>query len=194
MHIHLAHAYDKLGQIEKALEVLQSALEKYPDEVIIRLHLATIYRQIGDVEPLKNIWKQVIQYDACNTEANMGLAALAFEEDLPEIGLRFCRRLVQANPSPSSTVWCNLALCTFQTQYFDQTVGCFERALASAEDDNALARVWYTISHVAIGIGDLVLAYRCLKVAVIADADSAEAWNNLAVIHEQLKGSKALCG
>jgi len=37
-------------------------------------------------------------------------------------------------------------------------LSCFERAIAISDDTN-VADVWYNIGHVAIGIGDLGLAY-----------------------------------
>ena len=41
---------------------------------------------------------------------------------------------------------------------YDLTLNCFERAFALAGDDN-MADVWYNVGQVAIGIGDLGLAY-----------------------------------
>jgi len=45
---------------------------------------------------------------------------------------------------------------------YDLTLNCFERAFALAGDDN-MADVWYNVGQVAIGIGDLGLAYVQLK-------------------------------
>lgn len=70
-------------------------------------------------------------------------------------------------------------LIVFEWQY-DMTLGCFERALMLAEDDN-MAEIWYNIGQVAIGIGDLVLAEQCFKIAVSVDSRHAESFNNLGV-------------
>ena len=43
------------------------------------------------------------------------------------------------------------------------TLNCFDRALALAGDGN-MGDVWYNIGQVAIGIGDLGLAYQAFKV------------------------------
>jgi tetratricopeptide repeat protein 8 len=40
----------------------------------------------------------------------------------------------------------------------------------------------YNIGQVAIGIGDLGLAYQCFKVAVSVDPSHAESYNNLGVL------------
>lgn len=44
------------------------------------------------------------------------------------------------------------------------------------------------IPQVAIGIGDLTLAYQCLKIAISISPDHAEAYNNLGVL-EYRKGN-----
>merc|ERR1712098_243247 len=69
----------------------------------------------------------------------------------------------------------------------DMCLTCFERALQSAESDTQ-GDIWYNISHIAIGIGDLGLAYQALKVALAADPSHVEAQNNLAVL-ELKKGN-----
>jgi tetratricopeptide repeat protein 8 len=42
--------------------------------------------------------------------------------------------------------------------------------------------IWYNISHVAIGIGDLPLAYQSLKIAIALNGDHFEAFNNLEIL------------
>ena len=56
-----------------------------------------------------------------------------------------------------------------------------------AGDDN-MADVWYNIGQVAIGIGDLGVAYQSFKIAVSCDSNHAESYNNLGVL-ELRKGS-----
>ncbi len=67
------------------------------------------------------------------------------------------------------------------------TLSCFERALALAEDDN-MADVWYNIGQLAVGIGDLGLAYQAFKISVSLDTKHAESFNNLGVL-ELRKGN-----
>jgi tetratricopeptide repeat protein 8 len=67
------------------------------------------------------------------------------------------------------------------------TLSCFEKALALANDDN-MADVWFNIGQVAIGLGDLNLAYQALKVAISVDSAHSEAFNNIGVL-ELRKGA-----
>jgi len=49
-------------------------------------------------------------------------------------------------------------------------------------DDITAADVWYNIGHVAIGIGDLNLAYQSFKISVSHNPNHAESFNNLGVL------------
>lgn len=81
----------------------------------------------------------------------------------------------------NAELWCNIGLCCFYSAQYDMTLSCFERALNLASDDN-MADVWYNIGHVAIGIGDVGLAYQAFKIAVSVDPNHAESYNNLGVL------------
>jgi tetratricopeptide repeat protein 8 len=59
----------------------------------------------------------------------------------------------------NTELWNNLGLCCFYASQYDMALHCFERALGLADDDN-MADVWYNIGQIAIGIGDLGLAYQ----------------------------------
>ena len=49
--------------------------------------------------------------------------------------------------------------------------------------DEVLAEVWYNVGHLALGIGDVNLAYQCYRLAIAAHADHAESYNNLGKIN-----------
>lgn len=55
-------------------------------------------------------------------------------------------------------------------------------------DDTNTADIWYNIGHIAIGIGDLGLAYQAFKIAVSSNPSHAESFNNLGVL-ELRKGN-----
>ena len=80
-----------------------------------------------------------------------------------------------------------MGLCCFYASQYDMALSCFERALILGDDTN-LADIWYNVGHVAIGIGDLGLAYQSFKIAVSNNANHAESFNNLGVL-ELRKGN-----
>lgn len=55
--------------------------------------------------------------------------------------------------------------------------------------NNRCARLHRCEAQVAIGIGDVALAYQCLKIAISVDPTHAEAYNNLGVL-ENRKGNE----
>lgn len=129
---------------------------------------------------------QVLTYDASNVESIACLASHHFYTDQPEVALKHYRRLLQMGVQ-NTELWNNLGLCCFYASQYDMTLSCFERALALASDEN-MADVWYNIGQVAVGIGDLGLAYQAFKVAVSVDSHHAESFNNLGVL-ELRKGN-----
>ena len=94
-------------------------------------------------------------YDTVSCEE---VAANHFYSDQPELALRFYRRLLQMGVS-TPELWNNLGLCCFYASQYDMALSCLDRALSLASD-NSMADVWYNIGQVAIGIGDLGLAYQ----------------------------------
>eukprot|EP00913_Durusdinium_trenchii_P023993 g22534.t1 len=106
--------------------------------------------------------------------------------ELCKLALRFYRRMLQ-NGVTSAELWNNMGLCCFYAGQYDLTLSCFERALMLADDDN-MADVWYNIGQVAIGVGDLGLAYQAFKIAISVDPNHAESYNNIGVL-ELRKGN-----
>ena len=84
-------------------------------------------------------------------------------------------------------LWNNLGLCCFYASQYDMALSCLDRALSLA-NDNSMADVWYNIGQVAIGIGDLGLAYQAFKIAISVDSSHAESYANLGVL-EVRKGN-----
>ncbi|EKX55519.1 hypothetical protein GUITHDRAFT_156789 [Guillardia theta CCMP2712] len=161
----LGRGYYQLGLLREAeLQYLSSL--KLQEMVCTYLQLANVYLRLDQPRNALDVYKQS-----------------------PEVALRYYRRLLQMGVS-SSALWNNLGLCCFYAGLYDMSLTCFEQALISAEDDT-LGDIWYNISHIAIGIGDLGLAYQTLKVAVAADPNHAEATNNLAIL-ELRKGNVEL--
>eukprot|EP00744_Colponema_vietnamica_P015647 GILI01021941.1.p1 GENE.GILI01021941.1~~GILI01021941.1.p1 ORF type:complete len:520 (-),score=157.53 GILI01021941.1:66-1583(-) len=179
-HLELAKVYIKIDQPNTALEIYTKASEKFVGETHLLLGMARIYEQLNDSNKAIQIFKKVLHFDSCNPEAIACLASHHFYTDQPEVALRFYRRLVQMGIN-NAELWNNLGLCCFYASQYDMCLSCFERALALADDSN-MADVWYNIGQVAIGIGDLGLAYQAFKISVSIDAHHSESFNNLGVL------------
>mmetsp|Transcript_21676 Transcript_21676/g.35870 ORF Transcript_21676/g.35870 Transcript_21676/m.35870 type:complete len:504 (-) Transcript_21676:149-1660(-) len=184
--LQLAKVSLRLDQPNAALDTYQKASEKHPGDTHLILGIARVYDLLNDMNRSVTFYKKVLHFDASNVEAIACLASHHFYTDQPETALRLYRRLLQMGCN-NTEIWNNLGLCCFYASQYDMTLNCFERALALAGDDN-MADVWYNIGQVAIGIGDLGLAYQAFKIAVSIDSNHAPSFNNLGVL-ELRKGN-----
>jgi len=184
--LQLANIYIRLDQPQKALEVYKKATENFPHETMLLVAAARVHDQLNQADEGVVLYKQVLALEASNVESLACLASYQFYSDQPEIALRYYRRLLQMGVGGGS-IWNNLGLCCFYSGQYDMCLTCFERALELA-DEETQGDVWYNVSQLAIGIGDLGLAYQALKVALAASPQHVEATNNLAVL-ELKKGN-----
>eukprot|EP00392_Amoebophrya_sp_AT5.2_P003556 g3561.t1 len=186
-HLELAKVFLKLDQPNVALEQYRTASERFPGDTGLLLGLARTHDQLAQCVQGVQIYKQVLKYDSIDAEAISCLASHHFYTDQPEVALRFYRRLLQTGQQKSVELWNNLGLCCFYSGQYDLCLSCFERALLLADDSN-MADVWYNIGHVAVGVGDLGLAYQSFRISVSVDPNHAESFNNLGVL-ELRKGN-----
>ena len=185
-YLELCKVYIRLDQPKTILNTYMKAIERFPNDTGLVLGAARIYEMLNDTDKALQYYKKALKLDNGNVEAVACLAAHHFYNDQAEIAMRFYRRILQMGVN-NTELWNNLALCTFYASQYDMTLNCFERALAVAEDSN-MADVWYNIGQVAIGIGDLGLAYQAFKIAISVDNNHAESFNNLGVL-ELRKGN-----
>ncbi|KAI0220196.1 Tetratricopeptide repeat protein 8 [Lamellibrachia satsuma] len=183
--LYLCKVYVRLDQPLTAIELYKQGLEKFPSETALLTGIARIYEGMNDMTNAVKYYKDVLHEANMNVEAIACIATNYFYTDQPEIALKFYRRLLQMGVC-NSELFNNLGLCCFYAQQYDMTLTCFERALGLADDDN-IADVWYNVGHVALGIGDMNLAYQCFRLALSANNNHAEAYNNLGVL-EMRKG------
>ncbi|XP_062350731.1 tetratricopeptide repeat protein 8 isoform X5 [Cinclus cinclus] len=184
--LYLAKVYLRLDQPVTALNLFKQGLERFPGEVTLICGIARIYEEMNNISSAAEYYKDVLKQDNTHVEAIACIGSNHFYSDQPEIALRFYRRLLQMGVY-NCQLFNNLGLCCFYAQQYDMTLSSFERALFLAENEEETADVWYNLGHVAVGIGDLNLAYQCFKLTLVNNNDYAEAYNNLAVL-EMRKG------
>ena len=178
-YLWLGKVYIKLDQPLAAIQVYKDGQVKFPQEM--NIHLARIHEELNDHDEAATLYRQVLKVDAVNIEAVACIAMHHFYSDQPEVALRYYRRILQMGAS-NAEIYNNLALCCYYSQQFDVTITCFERALLFSDSDETTAEIWYNIAHIVIGVGDKQLATQCLRLALVANNDHSEAYNNLGVI------------
>ncbi|KAG8013419.1 Tetratricopeptide repeat protein 8 [Nibea albiflora] len=180
-YLYLAKVYQRMDQPITALNLFKQGLDHFPGEVTLLTGIARIHEEMNNISSATEYYKDVLKQDNTHVEAIACIGSNHFYTDQPEIALRFYRRLLQMGVY-NCQLYNNLGLCCFYAQQYDMTLSSFERALALVANDEEQADVWYNIGHVAVGIGDLTLAYQCFKLALAFNNDHAEAYNNLAVL------------
>ncbi|KOO34701.1 trp protein for ciliary function [Chrysochromulina tobinii] len=185
-YLQLAKVALRLDQPKNALDVYTKAIEAFPGDPACMLGIARVHEALNEETEAIAMHKMVLEADPANVEAMACLAAHHFYSDQPELALRFYRRMLQMGVS-TPELWNNLGLCCFYASQYDMALSCLDRALSMASDD-AMADVWYNIGQVAIGIGDLGLAYQAFKISISVDANHAESYSNLGVL-ELRKGN-----
>lgn len=179
-YLYLCKVYTRLDQPMTAIEVFKQGLEKFQGETTLLAGIARIYEGMNDMDNAVKFYKDVLNFDSMHIEAIAVIATQHFYSDQPEVALKFFRRLLQMGVY-NGELFNNLGLCCFYAQQYDMTLTCFERALSLA-DEQTIAEVWYNIGHVALGIGDMNLAYQCFRLTLSNNNDHAEAYNNLGVL------------
>jgi tetratricopeptide (TPR) repeat protein len=122
------------------------------------------------------------QYDMCLICFER---ALALSEDDNSAGARQERK--QQNPSCDHHVgitrfgYQSVKQLLLQRQARGSCIS-YPRTLAAAAAAAAAADIWYNVGQLAIGIGDIGLAYQAFKIAVSVDMNHAESFNNLGVL------------
>uniref|UniRef100_H2MPC6 Tetratricopeptide repeat domain 8 n=1 Tax=Oryzias latipes TaxID=8090 RepID=H2MPC6_ORYLA len=180
-YLYLAKVYQRMDQPVTALNLFKQGLDHFPGEVTLLTGVARIHEELNNISSATEYYKDVLKQDNTHVEAIACIGSNHFYTDQPEIALRFYRRLLQMGVY-NCQLYNNLGLCCFYAQQYDMALSSFERALGLVCSDEEQAEVWYNIGHVAVGIGDLTLAYQCFKLALALNNDHAEAYNNLAVL------------
>lgn len=184
--LELGKVYHKLDQPLTSLELYTEASARNPKDHHLLLGIARIHDQLNDPVNAVAFYNKVLELDSSNIEAIACIGSSYFHNDQPEIALRTYRRLLQMGVG-TTELWNNLGLSCFHASQYDMALSCFERALSKA-DDKTSADVWYNVGHIALGIGDVNLAYQAFKISCSLDPNHAETFNNLAIL-ELRKGN-----
>uniref|UniRef100_A0A5S6R415 Tetratricopeptide repeat protein 8 n=1 Tax=Trichuris muris TaxID=70415 RepID=A0A5S6R415_TRIMR len=178
--LHLSKVYCAIDQPLKAIEVLKQALNKFNEDTALLKALCIIYEKLNNQVEIDSLLRRILRQDSIDIEAIASVATNYFYNDLPELAMRFFRRILQMGVV-TTEVYLNIGLCCFNAQQFDLAVDCLRQAVQMATDEQS-GDVWYNIGYIALATGDLQWAKQCFSLCLTYSGDYAEAWCNLAVI------------
>ncbi|CAD5225460.1 unnamed protein product [Bursaphelenchus okinawaensis] len=177
---YLAKVYIRLDQPLSAIDHYKTGLDSFHSDVTLLTGLARIFEQLGENDKSIEFYKQVLDQEASNVEAIACIGTNFFYSDQPELAVKFYRRILQMGVN-TAELYLNVGLCCFYCQQLDLSLGCIEQAHAVA-DDELQPDLWYNTAHIAFGNGDILLAERCLRIALASNPDHAESLCNLGII------------
>jgi HD-GYP domain-containing protein (c-di-GMP phosphodiesterase class II) len=93
--VHLAEAYRRAGELEKARKVLNEGLERHSDYLSARIVLAQVETELGDTDRALEVWGEVTQLDPDNELALWALAELEYNRGNGSGSLSYYRRLAE---------------------------------------------------------------------------------------------------
>lgn len=171
----------KLDQPLALIDLLQKSAEANSASTHLVIGSARLHDMLQNSERSLEYYRQALDMDGGHVEGLACLASHYFHNDQPEIALRLYRRLLQMGVA-TFELWNNLGLCCFYSSQYDGALSHLGKALGVARNDVEASEVWYNISHVAISLGDVLMAFQALKVCVSLNPKHSEALNNLGVL------------
>lgn len=178
----LAMTYYETDQ-NKALKFLEDISAQYPEEVLSRYFLSTLYFDHGDIEKSKFYALAAQNLNPSSDEIALILGLIAQKEtNLPDAKMYFASA-VELNPRNVPALL-NLANMETNENQFDTAETLYKKAL-DLEPNNLDAHINY--ANMLYHQGRLSEALEEYRAAVIINPHSAEISNNIGVILKDLK-------
>ncbi|XP_075153273.1 tetratricopeptide repeat protein 8 [Haematobia irritans] len=180
-YVLLSRLYQRLDQNQKAMELIQSAVDRHPFDVTFRIEQGRLLDAMSQTEDSMQMYRLIAKLNPINVEALACIALNYFYDNNPEMALMYYRRILSLGVH-SAELYCNIGLCCLYGGQIELVLPCFQRALLTAKTSEQKADIWYNLSFVAITTGDFNLAKRCLQLCLTSDARNGAALNNLSVL------------
>lgn len=178
----LAMTYYETDQ-EKALKFLEDISNQYPDEVLSRYFLSTLYFDRGEIEKSKTYALAAQNLNPASDEISLILGLIAQKENNFADAKMYFTSAVEQNPRNIAAML-NLANMETNENNFDAAEKRYKKAL-DFEPNNLDAHINY--ANMLYHQGRLSEALEEYRAAVVLDPKSAETSNNIGVILKDMK-------
>ncbi|HKJ92225.1 MAG TPA: tetratricopeptide repeat protein [Longimicrobiales bacterium] len=96
--IHLAEAYRRSGELDRALGVLEDGISRYPEDSSAQVVLGRVFQDQQQDEEASEAFRRVLELDAHNLVALRGLGDLAYRAGRRAAALAYYERLAELEP------------------------------------------------------------------------------------------------
>ena len=165
------------GQIQEALDNVETLIKDYPNEPLLFNISGVCYKAIGQLDAAVKSFENALAIKPDYTEVNYNLGLTFQELAQPEDAVKCYEKALAVNPDYAEA-HNNLGVTLKKLGQLDAAVKCYEKALAVNPD--------YAEAHTNLGnafkeLGQLDAAVKCYEKALAIRPDYDEAHNNLGV-------------
>jgi tetratricopeptide (TPR) repeat protein len=131
----LANIQQSQGRIDVALDALEMACQKTPDNLSLKLQYADACMQLGKYSRASIVCREGMRQQPKDTAWGMRLAAALQESEKPiEEAITIYHKIALANPN-EAVVYYNLGTALKRQHNFEETVAAYRHAVAIAPKD-----------------------------------------------------------
>lgn len=177
----LAMTYFETDQ-DKAIKFLKDISDQYPEEILCRYHLSTLYFDRGEIEKSKEYALAAQQLNPASDDVSLILGLIAQKENNLTEAKAYFQTAVEQNPRNIAALL-NLANIETNENNFEQAEKRYKKAL-DLNPDSLDAHINYAnMLYQQQRLSEALEEYRA---AVILNPHSAETSNNIGIILKDL--------
>jgi tetratricopeptide (TPR) repeat protein len=102
--VHSAFILQEQGKTGEAIEIIQSVIQKNPENAELTYYLASIYEEAGDLAQAENHLKQALEKDRDNSRFLFRLGIIYDKQKNKEASMEAMRRVIALDPANASAL------------------------------------------------------------------------------------------
>lgn len=166
-----------LGDINKAIQYFQAALQKYPNYFMTYYNLGVIYQNANDYEKAIYYYQKAIEYNPMFPYAYYNLALIYQTMGNHAQAIQLYAKAVQYAPN-FLMAWNNMALAYASIGNINQALAILNSLIQRVPN---FALAWYNIGIIYLNMGQAGIAYQYFQRAVMLDPSLRERLRQLGV-------------
>uniref|UniRef100_A0A1B0G1A9 Uncharacterized protein n=1 Tax=Glossina morsitans morsitans TaxID=37546 RepID=A0A1B0G1A9_GLOMM len=181
----LSRLYQRLKQPQRAMDLIQKAVDRHPFDISFRLEQGRLLDYMGKQDEGVQMYRLISRLNPINVEALACIALNYFYDNNPEMALMYYRALVSAEtPDQKADIWYNLSFVAITTGDFHLAKRCLKLCLTSDAQNGAALN---NLAVLTAQMGDILKAKSYLTAAKETLHNSQEIENNLKYMEEHYK-------
>ena len=180
LYNNLAKAYHDAGKNDELIDLLQSAIQLEPDNILAYNNLGNAYKEIGRFDDAKRAYSQAIHLDPDHAGPyyNLSIIYADIEGNIEEAE-RLLNKAIALSPYFSKS-YNKLGLIYLQRGQTDEAIGLLSKAAQLNPDD---PEIYHTFGYIYVQAGNSQKAIEMYQKAIEANPHYVQAYHDLAIIY-----------